>query len=352
MSDLRYLRRKVAKGREYFYFDTGLKDERGQPILTKLPHKRDLAFGGAYARALAARTNRANAKAQGLLSLDDLIRKYELSPEFADLEESSQRSYSRYLAVANRLIRSREGGSPPAAAVTPSHVVQLRDKLADRRGAANQTVRALGALYAWASLPEHGFAPGNPAAKIRLFKSEPHPPWPLDLLEEALADQEVRLPVALLYFTGQRIGDVVRMRWNDVEPGGIRVFAQKTKTRLWISMAAELAEIVAEAPRPATTILVNPQGKPTTESAVRQRLQAWAKARGHHVVPHGLRKNAVIALLEAQCTPAEVSAITAHSMQMVEHYGRGRDQRQIGRAAIVKLDEARKARTKRERANS
>jgi hypothetical protein len=56
-----------------------------------------------------------------------------------------------------------------------------------------------------------------------------------------------------------------------------------------------------------------------------------------------LRKNAVSALLEAGCSIAEVSAITAHSLQMVEHYSKGRDQRRIGRAAIVKLDDHRRA---------
>jgi hypothetical protein len=133
MSDLRYLRTKRAKGKTYLYFDTGQRDLDGKPILTRLPDKRDLAFGGSYARALAARTHRGNEK--GFLDLDGLIRKYERSPEFKGLAESSRRSYSRYLATVNRLIRTTEGGSPAAAALEPRHVVALRDELADTPGA-------------------------------------------------------------------------------------------------------------------------------------------------------------------------------------------------------------------------
>jgi len=60
--------------------------------------------------------------------------------------------------------------------------------------------------------------------------------------------------------------------------------------------------------------------------------------RAFKVVPHGLRKNAVISLLEAGCTAAEVSGITDQSLQMVEHYARGRNSLTLGRAAIIKLD--------------
>lgn len=341
---LRYLRHKRAKGRDYWYFATGAKDINGKPILVRLPDVTDVEFGRKYADLLRARTMRHNAKAKGALDLDALIRRYEVSPEFVKLAANTKRNYSRYLAVANRMIRTDRGASPLATSITPKHVVDLRNVLSKTPGAANAAVSALGALFAWASRPEYALVPANPAARITLFEAKPHEQWPVELLEDALADPAVRLPVALLYFTGQRIGDVVRMRWNDVEGGGIRVYAQKTKTRLWISLASELAELLDREPKTSTHILTNAYGRPDTAPALRHRLQAWAKARGHKVVPHGLRKNAVSALLEAGCTVAEVQAITAHSLQMVEHYGKGRNQRQIGRGAIIKLDDHRKAR--------
>jgi hypothetical protein len=71
MKGFPYLRKKIAKGRDYYYFDAGTSEE-GQRILTPLPHIRDPRFGDCYARARAARTNRQNK--QGILTLDGLIR--------------------------------------------------------------------------------------------------------------------------------------------------------------------------------------------------------------------------------------------------------------------------------------
>src|SRR5205085_11754734 len=93
--------------------------------------------------------------------------------------------------------------------------------------------------------------------------------------------------------------------------------------------------------------LVNEHGKPLTESGLRRRIQKWAKDRGHKVVPHGLRKHAVNALLEAECSVAEVAAITGQSLQMIEHYGKERDTEHLSRSAVVKFER----RTDSERAN-
>jgi integrase len=341
MPDLKYLRHKSAKGRDYWYFDTGQVDERGRRILTPLPPKRSLEFGGSYARALAARTSRLQRRAY--LSFDELIRRYEKSPEFRKLAENSKKTYSRYLAVANELLRTSAGQSPPAAAIEPRDVLRVRDKLASTPGAANATIRAVAAMYAWAINPAIGYAKDNPARPVQQFDAEgEHEPWPAELLELALADPRIRLPVALLYFLGQRIGDTVKMSRRALSGDSIDVVQQKTGTPLQIQLHRQLAAILdADAPRDAVMFLVNEQGKPLTEGAVRQRIQAWARSHGHHVVPHGLRKNAVNALLEAGCSTAEVSAITGQDLKTIEHYAKRRNQVLLGRSAIAKLEDAR-----------
>lgn len=336
---LDYLRKKTAKGKTYYYFDAGKGDD-GQRILTKLPDIKDPRFGDCYARAKAARTNRRNK--QGVLTLDGLIRQYEKSPEFRALAYNSQRSYLRYLDLANKLIRTRNGDSPPAASIERRDVIAMRDQLADTPGAANQAIRAMGALFAWAR--ENEKTKSNPAEKVRKFKAVPHEEWPVSLLDEALSDPQVGLAVALLYFTGQRINEVVKMSWADISGDSMRVYVQKTQRQIDVAILPELGEMLERVSRDAVTILTNANGQPWTQSGLRQKLQAWAKERGQEVVPHGLRKNAVNALFEAGCTAAEVSGITDQSIGMLEHYAKGVNKLKLGRAAVVKLDAARKAR--------
>lgn len=83
---------------------------------------------------------------------------------------------------------------------------------------ANYLVQAMVVLMNHARLigfikKEHG----NPAKGIPLFKqqSDGREPWPDDAREkfEALASMRERLVYELCVGTGQRIGDVVKMKW-------------------------------------------------------------------------------------------------------------------------------------------
>lgn len=342
MKTPKYLRKKSAKGRDYYYFDTGTKSEDGRPILTPLPNPKAPEFGDCYARAKAARSTRLNK--QGVLTLDGLIRIYQRSPEWAALSDASKLSYSRYLERANRLMRNKRGESPAVKLIERRDIRTLRDTLADTPGAASQTVRAIGAMFAWAVDNEK--AKENPAKGVKRFKAKPHEKWPEELLEDALADPQIGMPTALLYFTGQRIDDVVRMGWSDIRGDYMLVNQAKKDSQIRVAISPELAEKLKAQEKASVAILTNANGQPWTQSGLRQKLQAWAKERGHKVVPHGLRKNAVDSLLDAGCTAAEVSGITDQSIQMIEHYAKGRNKLNLGRAAVIKFDAARKARNK------
>ena len=67
------------------------------------------------------------------------------------------------------------------------------------------------------------------------------------------------------------------------------------------------------------------------------------------LVFHGLRKSAVVFLLEAGCTDAEVSAITGQSRRMVEHYARQVNQKKLAAAAVLKWEARGSAGTDSER---
>lgn len=343
---LPHVHKKVAKGRIYYYFDLG-KDEAGNRVLKRLPDIRSHGFVNAYRAAKSQRTKNGPTEG-GAKNFDWLCRIYEKSPEFRRLAENSKKLYSRHLAYANENFRNKAGRSWPLEVITAEHAVALRDKYAETPGKANATLKALGAVYAWAAKPGRRYVRENITAGVEPLEVGEHQPWPEGLVELALEDPQMRLPVGLLYFTGQRISDVVRMGRGNLSRGVLSVTQQKTGRKLRIVLHSRLAEIIAaDAPEGQMLFLVNEHGKPLTESGLRQRIQKWAKDRGFSVVPHGLRKNAVNALLEAQCSVAEVAAITGQTLQMIEHYGKERDGEHLSRSAVLKFER----RTKGERAN-
>lgn len=333
---LPHVHAKVAKGKTYYYFDLG-KDESGRRVLKRLPDIRTHGFTAAYQAAKAMRTKRDNS--EGAKSFDWLVRLFERSTEFRALAESSKRLYSRHLAYANENFRNKRGLSAPLSQLSAEQVVMLRDKYAETPGTANAILRSIGALYWWAAKPGRRYVKENIAAGVDPLDMGEHQAWPPPLIEMALADPAMRLPVGLLYFTGQRIGDVVKMGRGNLSRGVLSVTQQKTGITLRIAVHRQLAEIIEQdAPKDAMLFLVNERGKPLTESGLRQRIQAWAKGKGFQIVPHGLRKSAVNALLEAGCSAAEVSAITGQSLQMIEHYAKERDREHLGRSAILKFE--------------
>lgn len=332
-----HVHRKRVKGRDYLYFATGKRDAKGKAIFERLPDFGTAQFFRDYARLKDARDGKAS---PGCLMVAALCDRYENSPKFKSRRPATRASYSLYLKTIRR-----EFNTFQAADVTPADVAVLIDKMSARPGAANQCVRTLSAMYGWAKSPKVGLVGHNPAEGAELFEGGEYEPWPEWLLEEALAaddEPRVQLATALLYFTGQRIGDTCAMGWWSIRGEqvtvSIDVTQQKTGTELDVALHSRLREILAKVPRGLTTIICKADGTPYSVSTVRVWLKEFATARGANVVPHGLRKNAVNSLLEVGCSSAEVSAVTGQSLQMIEHYAKKRNRKKLSARAVRKWE--------------
>ncbi|UXC93090.1 tyrosine-type recombinase/integrase [Sphingobium sp. RSMS] len=331
-SGLLYVKTTTSKGHRYWYFDTGTLDARGKKVFARLPSISDkAAFGTAYAAMLGHRTRRMNAA--GALTLANVIALYRKSQRYTSLAAGSKRIYDIYLSELERML-----GMGPANEITRGDIVLMVDKRADQPAAANMLLKVTRAMFKWAR--SRGHVTADPCTDIDLNDLGEHQPWPDDLLAEALAadDPQVRLAVHLLYFTAQRIGDVVAMKFGDIKEGSLFVRQQKTGKELDIPVHKSLAAELAKSGRQIGPILINDRGKPVSVAFLRGRLQKWAKTRGKEIVPHGLRKNAVMALLEADCTVAQTAAISGQTLQMVEHYAKQRDQKRLAKGAIAKWE--------------
>lgn len=327
----KYVRCVTAKGKKYYYFDTGKRLE-GRKVYAPLPSPRSADFGGRYAALLG---HRKRGHVAEVLRLPKLIDLYERSPGYRGLSDASQKLYGIYLRKMEKLLPTA-----PASEITRGDIRKLVDGMAEKPGAANAFLATARSLFAWALNRE--YVTVNPCDGIEPFKLGTHDPWPDHVLAAALAsdDASVRLLTHLLYFTALRLSDAVALRWSDIQ--GNRLAARHTKNDrdLSIPMHHDLAKELAARPRDGL-IICTIDGRPIKAAAARDKLQKFTKAMGVATVPHGLRKNAVIALLEAGCSTAETAAISGQSLQMVELYARKRNQSKLADAAILRWEQNR-----------
>ena len=326
---LKHVKFVRTKGQVYAYFDTGKRDGKGKRIYTALPKPSTTGFMDSYATLLGHRARAAN-PAHSVANLADT---FESSAEFKRLSKGTQRLYSITLKrICEQL------GKFPVDSVTPRHTREIVNNRLSGNGARNIFLAVLGVLYTFARRRE--LTTAEPTKDIQSFRMGQHEPWPDDLLQAALVAEHdrTRLATALLYYTGQRIGDAVKFRWSDIRDGWIYFTQQKTRKPMTIPLHSSLKDELARTRKIGITILGNDIGQPVSQLTIRKELQAFGEAHGEQVVPHGLRKNAVNALLEAGCTAYEVMAITGQSLAIVEHYARGVNQRKLGEAAIIKME--------------
>ena len=229
----------------------------------------------------------------------------------------------------------------PIASIRREHVMAYRDVLSEKAATCNAAMRTLRLLFNWAI--DRGILAHNPALRTKRLRTGERQPWPDGALATFRENgpPELVWAVELALHTGQRRGDVLTMRWNDISEGLIRVVQEKpeTKREMWIPIHPKLAAILETLPRRAVTILTTKSGRVWTKGHFNVKFHAAKKAIGlGEYVFHGLRKNAARNLAEAGCSTEQIKAITGHETDaMVSHYVKGANQKRLATAAIAKL---------------
>lgn len=322
-----------VKGKPYFYYQPGRNTANAAKAVRLPDNPADPDWWLAYRAAASLPEQQTSANAVSVL-----VKAYKESPEWNQLKPSTKEGWAIYL----RRIEER-WGKLEVRGIEPLHVLALRDAFASQPATANATMRCLSSLMSW-SVPR-GYRLDNPCREIRPLKGgEGYSPWPDEML--ALAAEEMREDLwwaaALALYSGQREADCIKMTWADIKDGVMHVVQGKTGKKVWVPVHASLRPVLASIPRRATTVLTSSEGTPWTLSGFKS---AWRKDKPKAIaeaglVFHGLRKSAVVRLLEAGCTTAEVQAITGQSMEMVEHYAKEVNQRKLARSGMAKWETA------------
>lgn len=325
---------RSPSGKVYYYWRPGRGTEHGGQSV-RLPDNPNTAR---FWSVVEAHKKPVQADLGGMARMIDA---YQASPHYGQLKPTTRREYDRYM----REVRDHLGKFTPDA-LGPSEVASLRDQLGKTPAKANAMVKAIAALYRWGR--ELGHARQNPAERIRLLKTGEHQPWPdwAWALTQAYFRPELRLACNLALYTGQRLGDVLRMQLGDIKGDSIIVRQAKTGKTLQIPLHSDLMPLVEECRSRGTIYLVAKRdGQPLTTDHFHAmwtrevRRQELRRIRAEKVVFHGLRKSATVRLAEVGCSEKEIASITGMSMAMVQHYSKGADQKRLARQAMRKLED-------------
>jgi integrase len=337
-----------ARGKDYYYYHPkrGSKQEGERIKLPGSPFKSDGTPDPDWWQAY--RDASGNKRPSQGKTFSALVLAYKTSPEWNELKDSTRTERARHLAVVESA-----WGNLAVAGLEAKHVLQLRDSYADTPAAANNIIRSLSSMMSW-SIPR-GWRQHNPCVRVKKLKiGEGYSPWQWEEIERfaLLARRDLWHAAALALYTGQRLGDVLEMLWSDCKDGLIWVTQNKTGKKLWIPQHSQLKVLLADIPRVSVNIITNTRGQPWTTDGFKSawsdemKRDVFAPLRAAGRVFHGLRKSAVVFLLEAGATDAEVSSITGQSRQMVEHYSKQVNQKRLASAAISKWEIAETVRTK------
>lgn len=281
--DLPYLKRKRGRSRDYWYFERG-----GERIPLPAPDAPDF-----LERYAAARRGGLPVPAATSRSFRRLIAEYRGSARWSRLSSRTRADYDRVLDWAQKTF-----GDMDPSRMERRHILRAQSENRDRLRFANYIVQVLSVLFEQAI--DLGWITHNPAKGIRLIRSDgdgPHRPWPVDKLDAFAVAAEhgsvARTVMELCIGTGQRVGDVLAMRWDAIRDGGVEVRQGKTRARLWIPFTPRLGEYLRALPRRGLTIVSGQDGRPLNYHAAAAAIMRIRKAVGAEAFTiHGWRYTA------------------------------------------------------------
>ena len=192
---------------------------------------------------------------------------------------------------------------------------------------------------------KRGWLRADPTANIkqRSIKGDGYHTWTEDEIAQFETHHPVgtkpRLALALLLYTAQRRGDIVKIGRQHIRDGVFTVKQEKTGVTLAIPVHPHLQAVFDATPGEHLTFLITATGKPYGGNAFTEQFRNWCDAAGlpRRCKPHGLRKAACRRLAEAGCSANEIMAISGHAtMKELVRYTKAADQARLARNAMTK----------------
>jgi integrase len=199
-------------------------------------------------------------------------------------------------------------------------------------------VKALRGFFKWSH--EGGLIKDNPTdgVKIIMPRTEGFQVWSEEDISAfrhhwPLGTRE-RLAFEMIYATGLRRGDVVRIGPTHFKDGIIRIATEKTGERVAVPVSEEFIKAIEAGPCGEQTFITGERGKPISKEAFGNWFRETARAAGVQKSAHGIRKAAATADALAGYTHAELGAKFGWAdHQMASLYTRSANREKLALAA-------------------
>jgi integrase len=318
-----------SEGRPYHYFRRpGYQRLR----LPGLPWSSE--FMAAYSAAMESKSTPIGAARLRPGSVAAAVAMFYGSLAFAALSPDAQ--------AARRSILEKfraECGTHPIATLPAKFIAAKLNTL--RPFSARNWLKAIRALCRFCV--EQGLCATDVARDIQLPKvrAGAHHTWDESEIARYEATHPIgtkaRLAFALLIYTAQRRGDVIKMGRQHIRDGVLTVCQSKTGATLAIPVHPDLQQIIEATPSDHLTFLTTRSGKLYIGNNFSEQFREWCNEAElpERCKVHGLRKAACRRLAEAGCSANEIAAISGHAtLREVERYTRAADQKRMARNAL------------------
>lgn len=320
--DCKYLRVQMCEDTGKIYFYVQRKGNKKSIPLVRSTAKQELDRNEWLEAVIEARADLSvnlNAVKPKDHRIRELVQAWRERPEFGLYSRQSQIKYKYLINKIDQLFGGRR-----YRLLTPR---QVRETLA---GLAVSTARDVLALLRqicrWAV--NCGLVKAyDPTLFVRIDPCQKggFPAWPVREIERFRAFYAVgsreRLAFELIYFTGARVGDAIRLGPGHVVDGQLRWRTSKTGKVVQIPIVAELLEVLAKSETGRETFLLQANGVAfKTSQQLTMLFRKWCERAGiennaemRQLSAHGLRKNAAIRLRQAGVPEDAIMAVLGWS---------------------------------------
>ena len=248
-------------------------------------------------------------------SIAALLVAYEREEHFASLAANTRK---QYLSIMREI--ARNAGDLQVVGISRRDMKALYRSLVPRGVAtAAAHMRFWRVLLGYAV--DEGLRPDNPATKMRVTAGKARTQtWAPDEIRafchaaEAAGQPSVALAVLLAYETAQRVSDVLRASWRDLDGTTLQVVQKKTGARVAVPLSAELLAMLEAGGRRGLTLVAREDGRPWQDVTFRAAFNRVRAAAGlRHLRFHDLRRTALTEAGSGGATIMELRALGGHA---------------------------------------